>query len=166
MEPTEEPHPKLTRHEQLRILNAPDGCSDFEEFIHKKIRWSEEFFSRMFGELDPAVGIWPLRRRANRESTKLVLGMAHLDGLTFWQTSWAKAPAKFSASSPTQTGKPLVGDVKYHIGHSTDGPRRPAQRFICRSFQSKPSRILFNAVALGPHASQAGSAGDATAREE
>jgi 2-oxoglutarate dehydrogenase E1 component len=141
---------KLSRSEQIRILERLSDAVVFEEFVQKKYIGAKSF------SLEGAESLIPLLdmaiERAGSQGTELiVLGMAHRGRLNVLANIMGKKPSKifreFDDVDPQlKMGR---GDVKYHLGYSTDRMTSSDQK-VHLTLCFNPSHLEFvNPVALG-----------------
>src|SRR2546427_3118437 len=120
MEPTEN-RTQLTREEQLRILTRLTGAETFDEFIHKKFVGAKTFSLEGSESLIPLLDL-AIEKAGEQGIKEIVFGMAHRGRLNVLANIMGKSPCRifreFADSDwKAQSGR---GDVKYHLGHSTD----------------------------------------------
>ncbi len=141
---------QLTRSEQLRILTRLTDAVTFEEFIRKKFVGAKTF------SLDGSESLIPLLDLAIEKAgahgiREIVLGMAHRGRLNVLANIMGKSARQIfreyaDADWRTSTGR---GDVKYHLGHSTDWLTARGQK-VHLSLCFNPSHLEFvNPVVLG-----------------
>ncbi len=141
---------KLSRSEQIRILERLSDAVVFEEFVQKKYIGAKSF------SLEGAESLIPLLdmaiERAGSQGTELiVLGMAHRGRLNVLANIMGKKPSRifreFDDVDPQLKMGP--GDVKYHLGYSTDRMTSSDQK-VHLTLCFNPSHLEFvNPVALG-----------------
>ena len=112
---------QLTRSEQIRILTKLTDAETFETFVHKKFlgarRFSLEGAESLIPLLDTAI------EQASQHGVKqLVVGMAHRGRLNVLVNILGKGAQRIfkefeDIDDPNKPGK---GDVKYHLGFSSD----------------------------------------------
>lgn len=140
----------LKRDEQLRILARLTDAVLFEEFIHQKYPGVKSF------SLEGAESLIPLLDLAIETATEhgieeIVLAMAHRGRLNVLANILGKRPREIfhefeDPPDPLREGR---GDVKYHLGHSTDWITASG-RTVHLSLCFNPSHLEFvNPVALG-----------------
>ena len=150
----------LTREEQVRVLTRLTDAVIFEEFIQQKYPGAKSF------SLEGAEGLIPLldlaiETAAGHGVEEIVLGMAHRGRLNVLANILGKRPreifAEFEDRAALRDGR---GDVKYHLGHSTDWAAS-AGRTVHLSLCFNPSHLEFvNPVALGRMRAKQDRAGD------
>jgi 2-oxoglutarate dehydrogenase E1 component len=159
-------HIQLTRGEQLRILTRLTDAVTFEEFIRRKFPGAKTF------SLDGSESLIPLLdlaiEKAGQQGIKeIVLGMAHRGRLNVLANIMGKSPRRIfreyaDTDWKSQTGR---GDVKYHLGHSTDFTTDAGSR-IHLSLCFNPSHLEFvNPVALGRTRAKQDRVGDHARRQ-
>jgi len=140
----------LSRDEQLRILTRLTDATIFEEFIQKKFLGAKSF------SLEGAESLIPLLELAIEKAgaqgiQEIVLGMAHRGRLNVLANIMGKSPQyifrEFEDIDPyLHQGR---GDVKYHLGHSSDW-KTAAGQTVHLSLCFNPSHLEFvNPVAQG-----------------
>jgi 2-oxoglutarate dehydrogenase E1 component len=154
-------HIHLNRDEQLRILTRLTDAVIFEEFIQLKYPGAKSF------SLEGAEGLIPLLDLAiemagAHELDEIVLAMAHRGRLNVLANIVGKRPREIfhefeDAADQLPDGR---GDVKYHLGHSTDWITASG-RTLHLSLCFNPSHLEFvNPVALGRLRAKQDRAGD------
>ena len=141
---------QLDRRQQLRIYRQMTTAAVFEEFIQKRFLGAKSFSLEGSESLIPLLEM-AIERAAAHEIADVVLGMAHRGRLNVLANIMGKSPQKifreFADLDPElHVGR---GDVKYHLGHSTDyraGNGRNVHLTLCFN----PSHLEFvNPVAIG-----------------
>jgi 2-oxoglutarate dehydrogenase E1 component len=141
---------KLSRSEQLRILERLSDAVVFEEFVQKKYVGAKSF------SLEGAESLIPLLDMAiecagSQGIELVVLAMAHRGRLNVLANIMGKSPSKifreFDDVDPQlKMGR---GDVKYHLGYSSDRMTSSGQN-VHLTLCFNPSHLEFvNPVALG-----------------
>src|SRR5256886_11471778 len=120
MEPTEN-RLALTREEQLRILTRLTDAVTFEEFIHRKFVGAKSFSLEGSESLIPLLDL-AIEKAGEQGIKEIVLAMAHRGRLNVLANIMGKSPRQIfrefaDTDWKSQSGR---GDVKYHLGHSTD----------------------------------------------
>jgi len=120
MEATEN-HLQLTRAEQLRILTRLTDAVTFEEFIRKKFPGAKTFSLDGSESLIPLLDL-ALEKAGEQGIREIVFGMAHRGRLNVLANIVGKSARQIfreyaDTDWKSQSGH---GDVKYHLGHSTD----------------------------------------------
>ena len=112
---------ELTRKEQLRILTKLTDAVIFEEFLQKSFLGSKSFSLEGGESLIPLLDM-AIDRSAEHGVKQVVLAMAHRGRLNVLANIMAKSPQQifreFADVDPELHHG--CGDVKYHLGHSTD----------------------------------------------
>ncbi|HVX13741.1 MAG TPA: 2-oxoglutarate dehydrogenase E1 component [Pirellulales bacterium] len=141
---------QLTRQEQLRILTRLTNAHLFEEFIQKKYTGAKSFSLEGAESLIPLLDL-AIEKAGAQGTDEIVMGMAHRGRLNVLANILGKAPQmifrEFEDREPElQLGR---GDVKYHLGHSTDWHTDDGQT-VHLSLCFNPSHLEFvNPVAVG-----------------
>ena len=141
---------QLSREEQLRILTKLTDAEIFEQFIQKKFLGAKRF------SLEGGESLVPLLDMAIEEAAgygveEVVIGMAHRGRLNVLANIMGKSPAlifrEFEDKDPElHFGR---GDVKYHLGWSSDRFAQTGQR-LHLSLAFNPSHLEFvSPVVLG-----------------
>ena len=127
----------LAKNEQLRILRWLTEAEVFEQFLHKKFQGAKRF------SLEGGESLLPLMELAIEEAGRygveeVVIGMAHRGRLNVMANILKKRPAQifreFADLDPDlYEGR---GDVKYHLGHSSD--------WVCENGQEVHLSLCFN----------------------
>jgi 2-oxoglutarate dehydrogenase E1 component len=114
---------RFTRAEQLHILAKVTEAEIFEQFLQTKFLGAKRF------SLEGAESVIPLvdriiERAARNGVSQIVIGMAHRGRLNILSNVLAKPPAEIFAEfldrTTTLTDDTSSGDVKYHLGYSSD----------------------------------------------
>ena len=134
---------QLSRDEQLRILTSLTDAEIFEQFIQKKFLGAKRF------SLEGGESLIPLLDQAIEESGRfgveeIVIGMAHRGRLNVLANIMGKSARlifrEFEDKDPDlHFGR---GDVKYHLGYSSDRPTTSGQK-IHLSLCFNPSHLEF-----------------------
>jgi 2-oxoglutarate dehydrogenase E1 component len=141
---------QLTREEQLRILTRLTDAVTFEEFIRKKFVGAKSFSLEGSESLIPLLDL-AIEMAGGQGIKEVVLGMAHRGRLNVLANIMGKSARQiFREFADTdwkaQSGR---GDVKYHLGHSTDWTTAAGAK-VHLSLCFNPSHLEFvNPVALG-----------------
>jgi 2-oxoglutarate dehydrogenase E1 component len=152
----------LTRDEQLRILTRLTDAVTFEEFIRKKFVGAKSFSLEGSESLIPLLDL-AIEKAGEQGIKEVVLGMAHRGRLNVLANIMGKSARQiFREFADTewkaQSGR---GDVKYHLGHSTDWTTAAGVK-VHLSLCFNPSHLEFvNAVALGRTRAKQDRVGDA-----
>ncbi|MGD0092811.1 MAG: 2-oxoglutarate dehydrogenase E1 component, partial [Planctomycetota bacterium] len=142
--------PQLSRGAQLRILTRLTDAVVFEELIHHRFPGAHSF------SLEGAESLIPLLDLAIEQSggagiLEIVLAMPHRGRLNVLVNILEKSPRQilreFEDAEPEQRAG--HGDVKYHLGHSTNWTTAAGQQ-VHLSLCFNPSHLEFvNPVAQG-----------------
>src|ERR1051326_6246908 len=141
---------QLTRDEQLRILTRLTDAVTFEEFIRKKFVGAKSFSLEGSESLIPLLNL-AIEKAGEQGLKEIVFGMAHRGRLNVLANIMRKNPRQIfrefaDADWKSQQGR---GDVKYHLGHSTDWTTSAGAK-IHLSLCFNPSHLEFvNPVAMG-----------------
>jgi len=141
---------QLSRDEQLRILTRLTDAVTFEEFIRRKFPGAKTF------SLDGSESLIPLLdlaiEKAGRQGIQeIVFGMAHRGRLNVLANIMGKSARQIFREYADTDWKVHSGrgDVKYHLGHSTDWTTSAGAK-IHLSLCFNPSHLeIVNPVALG-----------------
>jgi 2-oxoglutarate dehydrogenase E1 component len=140
----------LTRDEQLRILTRLTDAVTFEEFIRKKFVGAKSFSLEGSESLIPLLNL-AIEKAGEQGLKEIVFGMAHRGRLNVLANVMGKSPRQIfrEFADSDWKSKSGRGDVKYHLGHSTDWTTSTGAR-IHLSLCFNPSHLEFvNPVALG-----------------
>lgn len=152
---------QLTGAEQVRILTRLTDAVIFEEFIQKKFLGAKSFSLEGSETLIPLLDL-AIEEAGNGGINDIVLAMAHRGRLNVLANIMGKsARAIFREFEDADPKLHLgSGDVKYHLGHSTDyvtGSGHEVHLTLCFN----PSHLEFiNPVALGRTRAKQDRAGD------
>ena len=141
---------QLDRKQQLRIYRQMTTAAVFEEFIQKRFLGAKSFSLEGSESLIPLLEM-AIERAAAHEIGDVVLGMAHRGRLNVLANIMGKSPQRifreFADLDPElHVGR---GDVKYHLGHSTDYQAANG-RSVHLTLCFNPSHLEFvNPVAIG-----------------
>jgi 2-oxoglutarate dehydrogenase E1 component len=153
----------LSRDEQIRILGRLTDAVMFEEFIQQKYPGAKSFSLEGAESLIPLLDL-AIETAGEQEVDEIVLAMAHRGRLNVLANIVGKRARDIfhefeDAVDPLPEGR---GDVKYHLGHSTDwitGSGRTVHLSLCFN----PSHLEFvNPVALGRVRAKQDRSGDPT----
>jgi 2-oxoglutarate dehydrogenase E1 component len=155
---------QLTREQRLDILIQLTDAAVFEEFIQKKFRGAKSFSLQGAESLLPLLH-FALANAAEHDMLEVVLAMAHRGRLNVLANVIGKPKWQiFQEFDDLQEDGPAEGDVKYHLGHSSDYETR-GKRKIHVSLCFNPSHLEFvNPVALGRMRAKQDRTGDAQRR--
>src|SRR5258705_7592884 len=140
----------LTRDEQLRILTRLTDAVTFEEFIRKKFVGAKSFSLEGSESLIPLLDL-AIEKAGEQGLKEIVFGMAHRGRLNVLANIMGKSPRQIFREFADSDAKLYVGggDVKYHLGHSTEWVTAAGQK-IHLSLCFNPSHLEFvDPVALG-----------------
>lgn len=141
---------QLNRDEQLRIFTRLTDAITFEEFIRKKFVGAKTFSLEGSESLIPLLDL-AIEKAGEQGIREIVIGMAHRGRLNVLANIMGKSARQIfreyaDADWKTYSGR---GDVKYHLGHSSDWTTAGGQQ-IHLSLCFNPSHLEFvNPVALG-----------------
>ncbi len=141
---------KLSRSEQVRILERLSDAVVFEEFVQKKYVGAKSFSLEGAESLIPLLDM-AIERAGSQGVDLVVLAMAHRGRLNVLANIMGKSASRifreFDDVDPQlKMGR---GDVKYHLGHSSDRMTSSGQN-VHLTLCFNPSHLEFvNPVALG-----------------
>jgi 2-oxoglutarate dehydrogenase E1 component len=141
---------QLDRRQQLRIYRQMMTAAVFEEFIQKRFLGAKSFSLEGSESLVPLVEM-AIERAAAQEIRDCVLAMAHRGRLNVLANVMGKSPQKIFREFADMDPELHVGrgDVKYHLGHSTDYQAANG-RSVHLTLCFNPSHLEFvNPVAIG-----------------
>src|SRR6266850_1402988 len=139
---------RLKREEQLRILTRLTDAVTFEEFIHKKFVGAKSFSLEGSESLIPLLDL-AFEKAGEQGIREIVLGMAHRGRLNVLANVMGKSASQIFREFADTDWKVSRGDVKYHLGHSTDWTTAAGAK-VHLSLCFNPSHLEFvNTVALG-----------------
>jgi 2-oxoglutarate dehydrogenase E1 component len=140
----------LSRKEQLQILNRLTAAAVFEEFIQKRFLGAKSFSLEGAETLIPLLEL-AIEKAGEQRTDEIVLAMAHRGRLNVLANIMGKSTQQifreFADIDPElHFGR---GDVKYHLGHSTDWTTTSGRR-VHLSLCFNPSHLEYvNPVAIG-----------------
>ena len=112
--------PDFPAERKLRILKQVTAAETLEQYLHKKYVGQKRFSLEGGDSLIPAVD-WLVHASAEQGLQELVIGMAHRGRLNMLVNILGKQPrdlfSEFEGRANTQLSS---GDVKYHMGFSSD----------------------------------------------
>ena len=156
---------RLKREEQLRILTRLTDAVTFEEFIRKKFVGAKSFSLEGSESLIPLLDL-AIEKAAAQGIEEIVFGMAHRGRLNVLANIMGKSPRQIFREF-ADTGwksQPGRGDVKYHLGHSTEWTTSQGHK-IHLSLCFNPSHLEYvNPVAMGRTRAKQDRAGDTERR--
>lgn len=143
-------HPGLKDNEKLEILRQLTAAEGIERYLHTKYvgqkRFSLEGADSMIPALDELV-----RSAARHHVDEVVIGMAHRGRLNILVNILGKAPSELFAEFEGKYDVEeldMSGDVKYHLGFSTDVEIADERVHLVLAFN--PSHLeAVNPVVLG-----------------
>ncbi len=141
---------QLSREEQLRILTRLTDAVTFEEFIRRKFPGAKTFSLDGSESLIPLLDL-AIEKAGEQGIQEIVLGMAHRGRLNVLANIAGKSARQIFREYADTDWKSTTGrgDVKYHLGHSTDWVTSRGKA-IHLSLCFNPSHLEFvNPVALG-----------------
>jgi len=141
---------QLSRQDQVRILTRLMDAVIFEEFIRKKFVGAKSFSLEGSESLIPLLDL-AIEKAGEQGIDEIVLGMAHRGRLNVLANIMGKSPRQIFREFADRNPKLFMGggDVKYHLGHSTDWTTAKGKK-IHLSLCFNPSHLEFvNPVALG-----------------
>ncbi len=149
MESTEN-RTELSRREQIRILTRLIDATIFEQFIQMKFIGAKSFSLEGAESLIPLLDL-ALEKAGEQGIDEIVVAMAHRGRLNVLANIMGKGAHEIFHEFEDQPheGRAGAGDVKYHLGHSTDWRTRVGKT-VHLSLCFNPSHLEFvNPVALG-----------------
>jgi 2-oxoglutarate dehydrogenase E1 component len=140
---------QLSREQRLAILNQLTDAATFEEFIQKKFTGAKSFSLQGCESLLPLLH-FALAKAGEQAILEVVIAMAHRGRLNVLANVIGKPKWQiFQEFDDLDADGPAEGDVKYHLGHSSDYAT-PSARKVHVSLCFNPSHLEFvNPVALG-----------------
>lgn len=141
---------QLTREEQLRILTRLTDAVTFEEFTRKKFVGAKTFSLDGSESLIPLLDL-AIEKAGEQGIQEIVLGMAHRGRLNVLANIMGKSTRQIFREFADTDWKSYSGrgDVKYHLGHSTDWTTAGGAK-VHLSLCFNPSHLEFvNPVVLG-----------------
>ena len=148
MEPNEN-RCELSRDEQLRILTRLTDATMFEEFIRKKFVGAKSFSLEGSESLIPLLDL-DIEKAGEQGVDEIVLGMAHRGRLNVLANIMRKSARQIFREFADKDAKAsTAGDVKYHLGYSTDWQTASGKK-IHLSLCFNPSHLEYvNPVVIG-----------------
>jgi 2-oxoglutarate dehydrogenase E1 component len=141
---------QLSREEQLRILTRLTDAVTFEEFIRRKFIGAKSFSLEGSETLIPLLDL-AIEKAATQGVAEIVLGMAHRGRLNVLANVLRKRPREIFREFADKDPDLFIGrgDVKYHLGHSSDWITASGRR-VHLSLCFNPSHLEFvSPVVLG-----------------
>ena len=150
--------------EKLEILSQLDTAEGFERFLHSKYPATKRFSIEGAESLVPALEAI-IRASAGHGVEEVVLGMPHRGRINILTTVMGKPHlhvfSEFQGGASTPEDVLGSGDVKYHLGTSTDR-ELPDGSKIHLSMTANPSHLEWvNPVVMGRVRAKQGVIGDA-----
>jgi len=140
----------LSRKEQVRILKKLIDAAVFEEFIQKKYLGAKSFSLEGAESLIPLLDL-AIEKVAQQGAVEIVFGMSHRGRLNVLANIIGKPTRDIFREFEDLDADQYIGggDVKYHMGHSSDWTTEHGRR-IHLSLSFNPSHLEFiNPVAMG-----------------
>jgi 2-oxoglutarate dehydrogenase E1 component len=141
---------RLSREEQIRILTKLTDAEAFEQFIHKKFIGAKRFSLEGAESLIPLLDL-AIEEAGERGAREMVIGMAHRGRLNVLANVIGKSPRQIFREFDDQNPENKLGrgDVKYHLGHSSDYITSSGNK-VHLSLSFNPSHLEFvNPVVMG-----------------
>jgi 2-oxoglutarate dehydrogenase E1 component len=152
---------ELTRAEQIRVLTRLTDAVILEEFIQQKYPGAKSFSLEGAESLIPLLDL-AIETAGEQGVEEIVLSMAHRGRLNVLANIVGKRPREIFWEFEDRDPASLEGrgDVKYHLGHSTDWVTASGRR-VHLSLCFNPSHLEFvDPVALGRMRAKQDRAGD------
>lgn len=148
--------------DKVEILKNLVAADSFERFLHVKYPGAKRFGLEGGESLVPALNAL-VERASNQGVEKIVFGMAHRGRLSVLANILKKPPhmifAHFQGGGVDPTSVQGSGDVKYHLGFSSE--RQVKDRKLRLSLMPNPSHLeAVNPVVLGKVRAEQEAAGD------
>ncbi len=140
----------LDRREQVRILKKLIDAAVFEEFIQRKYLGAKSFSLEGAESLIPLLDL-AIEKVAEQGAIEIVFGMSHRGRLNVLANIIGKPTRDIFREFEDLDAEQYIGggDVKYHMGHSSDWTTDLGRR-IHLSLSFNPSHLEFiNPVAMG-----------------
>ncbi|MCY3928934.1 MAG: 2-oxoglutarate dehydrogenase E1 component [Acidobacteria bacterium] len=140
----------LSRREQVRILKKLIDATVFEEFIQKKYLGAKSFSLEGAESLIPLLDL-AIEKVAAQGAVEIVFGMSHRGRLNVLANIIGKPTRDIFREFEDLDAEHYTGggDVKYHMGHSSDWTTDQGRR-VHLSLSFNPSHLEFiNPVAMG-----------------
>ncbi len=145
-----ENHIKLSREEQLRILERLTAASVFESFLETKFTGAKRFSLAGAESLIPLLDL-AIEQAGADGVQEIVLAMAHRGRLNVLANVIGKSPREIfrEFQDLESAGRTGPGDVKYHLGYSSDWTTAGGEK-VHLSLSFNPSHLEYvNPVAMG-----------------
>jgi 2-oxoglutarate dehydrogenase E1 component len=136
-------HTELDHGTMAHILEQLSAAEAFEDFLHVKYRGSKRFSLQGAESLIPMLSL--MIEHAARDSVgEVVLGMAHRGRLNVLVNTLGKDPQWIFTEFDDVTPEEMIGrgDVKYHLGHSSDQVTRFGDK-VHLTLAFNPSHLEF-----------------------
>jgi 2-oxoglutarate dehydrogenase E1 component len=140
----------LSREEQVRILTKLTDAVMLEEFVQRKYLGAKSFSLEGSESLIPLLTV-AVERAALQGTEEVVLAMAHRGRLNVLANVIGKSPRDIFREFEDIDPELYIGsgDVKYHLGHSTDYTTSSGRK-VHLSLCFNPSHLEYvNPVAMG-----------------
>ena len=140
----------LDRREQVRILRKLIDAAVFEEFIQRKYLGAKSFSLEGAESLIPLLDL-AIEKVAEQGAVEIVFGMSHRGRLNVLANIIGKPTRDIFREFEDLDAEQYTGggDVKYHMGHSSDWTTDKGRR-VHLSLSFNPSHLEFiNPVAMG-----------------
>ena len=140
----------LNRREQVRILRKLIDAAVFEEFIQRKYLGAKSFSLEGAESLIPLLDL-AIEKVAEQGAVEIVFGMSHRGRLNVLANIIGKPTRDIFREFEDLDAEQYTGggDVKYHMGHSSDWTTDKGRR-VHLSLSFNPSHLEFiNPVAMG-----------------
>lgn len=141
---------ELTRKEQLRILVRLTDAVVFEDFVQKNYVGAKSFSLEGAESLIPLLDL-AIEKAGDQGMVEIVLAMAHRGRLNVLANIMGKHPQDIFREFEDVDTELFIGrgDVKYHLGYSTDW-RTVSSQDVHLSLCFNPSHLEYvNPVAMG-----------------
>lgn len=141
---------ELSSEIQRRIFSRLTDATMFEEFIRKKFLGAKSFSLEGSESLLPLLDL-AIEKAGAQGVKEIVIGMAHRGRLNVLANIMGKSPRRIFREFADADPQYSIGggDVKYHLGHSTDWQTAAGDN-VHLSLCFNPSHLEFvNTVALG-----------------
>lgn len=148
--------------EQLRILTRLTDAAIFEDFIQKKYLGAKSFSLEGAESLIPLLDL-AIEKAGEQHIDEIVIGMPHRGRLNVLANIMGKSPKRIFQEFEDKDPDLFRGhgDVKYHLGHSTDW-RTSTGYEVHLSLCFNPSHLEYvNTVAMGRMRAKQDKVGDA-----
>ena len=136
-------HASLDRTELLRILTKLTDAEIFEQFVHKNFVGAKRFSLEGAESMIPLIDLL-VEAAGSHGIEELVIGMPHRGRLNVLVNVMAKNVREIFAAFDDKKGERFLGagDVKYHLGYSTDVKTRTGKP-VHLSLAFNPSHLEF-----------------------